>query len=336
MKNKKRKFISVIITTFNDGHYLEELISNLFEQSYEDKFCEILILEAGTNQKERLKKKFGEKFKKINYFFERKLSRTKSLNKLISLSKGELIVRLDARCKIDHSYLDNIEKLSSETDAANVGGIRCPINKNKDQELIGEVMLHPLCFGSNSSRYPTKRKEVDSIYLGAFNVKKMPTQPWFDPVHDNISEDTDLNYRVVRSGQNLIVDPNILVYYYPRESKKSFFKLCYNWGVGRGLTSIKNRKIFSFKHVLLPFSGISFMFLFLYPFDQDSIRVYLVLSFLLYIFLILIFTLNISKGHPLKIFKTTFIIMGCHLYWSSGFLFSPFYYVRNIIKFKNN
>ena len=62
-------------------------------------------------------------------------------------------------------------------------------------------MTHPLCFGSNNSRYPTERKEVDLIYLGAFNVSKMPDQPWFDPIHDNISEDSDLNYRISKLGQ---------------------------------------------------------------------------------------------------------------------------------------
>ena len=57
----------------------------------------------------------------------------------------------------------------------------------------------------------------------------MPNQPWFDERLPKISEDSDLNFRIRQMGGEIILDSNIIAWHYPRESLKTFFRLCFNY-----------------------------------------------------------------------------------------------------------
>ena len=90
-------------------------------------------------------------------------------------------------------------------------------------------MSHPLGLGGGKFRNTSYRGKVDSLYLGAFNRKFMPNQPWFDERLPKISEDSDLNFRIRQMGGEIILDSNIIAWHYPRESLKTFFRLCFNY-----------------------------------------------------------------------------------------------------------
>ena len=65
-------------------------------------------------------------------------------------SQGELVARVDARTHVDENYLEQLVKLSEESGAANVGGVKIPVGETEEQQLIAQVMSHPLSFGEVS------------------------------------------------------------------------------------------------------------------------------------------------------------------------------------------
>ena len=75
------------------------------------------------------------------------------------------------------------------------------------------------------------------------------------------------------------------------------------------------------------------LFLYFFPHEFDSLRIFLIVVLFLYVLIISFYTLNISKGHPKTIFKTTLIIIGCHFFWSLGFILSPMFYMQNVLNY---
>ena len=95
MKNKL-PLVSVLMSTFNSEKTLERAIDSILNQSYEN--IEFLICNDGsTDNSIKILEKYSNLYEKINVINNRKnVGLTKSLNLLISKSRGDFIARQDA------------------------------------------------------------------------------------------------------------------------------------------------------------------------------------------------------------------------------------------------
>ena len=141
MDSEQTTFVSVIITAFNEGHHMDRILQDISLQNYPTEFFEILFLEAGEYPEDRAKENLGEKSEQLRYWNISALSRTAALNRLVKESKGDLIVRLDARTHIQTDYLLRIIRLSQKEKVANVGGVLVPIGVSKKQIMISKIKL---------------------------------------------------------------------------------------------------------------------------------------------------------------------------------------------------
>ena len=53
-------FVSVILTAFNEDHYMDGILKDISCQNYPTEFLEILVLEAGEYPEERARTNLGE------------------------------------------------------------------------------------------------------------------------------------------------------------------------------------------------------------------------------------------------------------------------------------
>jgi glycosyltransferase involved in cell wall biosynthesis len=313
--------LSVIITSFNEGINLDRLFQDLSNQDFDKNSYEILFLEAGNDSKERAIGKLGYSSSLLRYWRIPELSRTAALNFLVKESTGDLIVRLDARTHIDPDYLSKIYALSLRENVANVGGVQVPIGESEGQKKVALIMSHPLGLGGGKSRNTSFRGKVDSLYLGAFSRKYMPNQPWFDERLAKISEDSDLNFRIRQMGGEIILDSSIIAWHYPRESLKTFFRLCFNYGVGRALFLIKHRQFSAPRQLVLPFAFLIALPLLGLGIIYPSLYSILFIGIFSYLALILFVSFRVRD----KSFQDTFFLasgfVGCHFFWTIGFFY---------------
>ncbi len=321
--------ITVAITTFNEGAYLDSLLQDLSQQNFSENF-EIILVEAGNYDLERAKRNLGGHGDKLAFHHLIGISRTHALNFIFDTAQGDLIVRLDARSHINSDYLTSIYALSIDSGAANVGGVIKPIGRTVNQSIIAKIMSHPLSFGGARARRSNFSGLADSVYLGAFrkNICDYGDE-WFDSTHPKISEDSDLNYRIRRNGGKVFVDSAIVVEHYPREDLKKFFKLCFNYGVGRGVFVIKHRLFSAYRQLVPPLSLFIFLILALLSFFNPLVSLLLLFLVLFYAGMIFFVSLRISKN-LMQINKLFIGFVGCHVFWTAGLIFSPVVYLKDL------
>ena len=56
-------------------------------------------------------------------------------------------------------------------------GEKIPVGETEEQQLIAQVMSHPLSFGGGKFRNPNYVGHADSVYLGCFRKRLMPPNP---------------------------------------------------------------------------------------------------------------------------------------------------------------
>ena len=235
--------ISILVTTFLDDYYLDKLLNDIIRQDYDKEKIELIIIDAGQNQEDRIKNLLSNSKIRPRYFFEKGMARTHALNKGFALANNDIIVRLDARSHIDETYLSRIEKLALEKDASVVGGVKKPIGESPKQELIAKIMSHPGLLGGAKTRRQNFEGYADTVYLGSYKRELIQNKFKFDTKYERISEDADLNYKIRKSGQKIFISNKIKVFYYPRETLIKFLKLMFGYGVSSGLFIQKNKTI---------------------------------------------------------------------------------------------
>jgi succinoglycan biosynthesis protein ExoA len=320
--------VSVIITTFNEGEYLDRILEDLAAQDCSGLDLEILLLEAGQYPVERARKHLGPLAERLVFVCAPSLPRTCALNTLIRQARGDLIVRLDARSHIAPDYLRRVSELSQRTGADNVGGVQVPVGLTQEQALIAKVMTSPFALGGAKFRRSSYQGDADSVYLGAFNANKIAFDAWFDEDHPLISEDSDLNFRIRQAGGRVHIDSSILVEHYPRETLRRFFRLCYNYGVGRGLFVIKHRTFSAVRQLVLPAAALAALLLLAAGFAVPFLHALLATGLAIYA-LLLLWGATTVTSEARNIPKVFCALAGCHVFWTLGLVLSPLQYRRD-------
>ena len=106
----KKPLISILISSYNKGNYLEDCLNSCLNQSYKN--CETILLDNYSNDKtSKILKKFS---KQVKILKKRRISKFPSLNqidlltKAFKISKGSIICLLDAD---DFYHKEKIEKI---------------------------------------------------------------------------------------------------------------------------------------------------------------------------------------------------------------------------------
>ena len=109
----KKPLVSILISSYNKGNYIEECINSCLNQTYKN--FEIILLDNFSNDKtNRILKKFS---KQIKILRRKKISKFPSLNqidlliKAFKVSKGSIICLLDADDFFHQKKIEKIKKL---------------------------------------------------------------------------------------------------------------------------------------------------------------------------------------------------------------------------------
>ena len=318
--------LSAFVTSRNDGRWLERLILDLVAQEDGTPPFEVIIIEAGDFEPTpQLAKTMGGRF--VYHFWKIPgISRCKALNLAIQRAASPFVVRLDARTHVEPDYLNRLYQLWRKTGAANVGGVRVPMGISTDQEIIAEVMKQPFCFGGAADRRKSYHGFADSVYLGAFDRQAVLEVGGYDEERPLISEDSDLNYRLRRSGRGVYVDSSIKAYYLARETPPEFVTLCRNYGVSRVLFMRKHRQITGVRQLAVPAFFVSFVALAIAAMASGWLPVVVVwgaeisgYGFLLFVSSILV--ARVVSGRPVRAFFLALrLFVTAHTYWLEGMI----------------
>ncbi|MDX1901532.1 MAG: glycosyltransferase family 2 protein [Gammaproteobacteria bacterium] len=320
-------YLSILLPVKNEEKNIQSCLLQMAHQTYPKDKMEILVLDANSQDKTRsLIKMFCEQHKELNIKILDDVvgQRSAGLNKGIKQSMGEVIVRIDARSLISNDYIEKCVSTLLEKNADNVGGVQRPVEGdqlNSVQCAIALAMSHPFGVGNAQFRVGKKSGEVDSVYLGCFKREIFNKVGLFDDESPIITEDSDINYRIRRSGGKVYLDKDINVYYVPRERLRDLAKLYFRYGGARAGFLLKWKALTGIRQLAPP---LLLMALVLLPLFFLFSPVF----FYLWIFLCLSYItidIGISLGVALKNKRwntfpyliLVFPIM--HFSWASGF-----------------
>jgi len=314
--------VSIIIPCRNEEKYIGKCLDSLIKNNYPKDRLEILVYDGkSTDSTKNIVREYEKKYPFIKLKNNSKQFSAFALNKGIKESKGEIIIRCDAHSEYNENYIKKLVYwLEKDKSIGNVGGIwiNKPANSSCKSKSIAYTLEHKFCVGPNRFRTGVKRaEEVDTVPFGAWRREIFDKIGFFNEQFLR-AQDLEFNMRLKKAGYKILLDPEIKIYYYPRDSFSKLFKMMFQYGYWKNLVNRELKIISSFRQLVPPLFVLYLFFSIFVGFLFPPIW----LLFLVYLFLCTVFSLEICfKRKDLKLFPFNFLtFLTCHIGYGLGYL----------------
>lgn len=229
-------FVSVVIPCRNEYKYIAGLLDSIINQDYPKEKLEIIIADGMSDDGTRdIIKEYSEKYQYIKLIDNEKKIVPTALNKAIKMSKGEIIIRLDAHSEYPENYFSKLVEVSEKTRADNVGAMweTCPGADTLKAKAIALAMSHPFGVGNATYRTPTTKTEpfeVDTVPFGCYRRSVFEKIGYFDEELVR-NQDNEFNERLLNHGGKILLIPTLKIKYFAREDFTKLWKMNYQYAL---------------------------------------------------------------------------------------------------------
>jgi cellulose synthase/poly-beta-1,6-N-acetylglucosamine synthase-like glycosyltransferase len=224
--------VAVLLPTFNEEEFVDTCLGSLAVQDY-DGGWEVVIADGGSTDATRdLAVAWRDRLRLTIVDNPRRLQ-SEGLWLASQATAAEILVRADAHTTYAPDYLRRSVELLAETGASAVGGPMLPDAPSRFGQAVARMMRSPLGIGPGAFHHAASRREVDTVYLGAFSRRRFDALGGMRTLPGGVAEDADFYWRMRRAGGTVIVDPTIRSTYRPRESWPALWRQFARYGRGK-------------------------------------------------------------------------------------------------------
>jgi len=225
---KNKPLISIIIPSRNEGKFIKNCLDSILQQDYPQNKMEIIVVDGMSEDNTRnIIKQYTNK-----YPFIKKLDNSKKITPVafnigIKNANGQFIIIVGSHTNYKKNYVSKCIETSIKYNADNIGGIHKIISRKNTLIAKAITFCFSSMFGVGNSYY--KRgysrgiKEVDTVFGGCYKKEIFNKIGFFDEKLVR-SQDMEFNIRLKRAGGKILLNPEIVSYYYPKSTLKEFFK----------------------------------------------------------------------------------------------------------------
>jgi len=317
-------FVSIIIPCYNEEKFIKGCLDSIIAGDYPLDRIEVLVIDGGSTDKTRAILadycRYCTIIKMVNNPHRLK---PHGLNIGIQKAKGDIIIRMDAHAIYDKSYVSKCVKYLVEHEADNVGGIRKTLAASDSiiAKSIAISISHPFAAGNAIYRIGAKDlKWVDTVFGGCYMRSTFEKIGFFDERLVR-GQDREFNIRLQKAGGRILFAPDIICYYYPRSSLRSYIPWIFSAGMTPFFISrLVNKPIFSWRNFIPLFFILSLVFFLLLSL-WDPLLIWLLASeILIYlIFAILVSISSFKREKDLRFFFTLPVVFALtHIVYGIG------------------
>jgi succinoglycan biosynthesis protein ExoA len=245
-EGSKRPKVSIVIPTYREVADIADCLSAVATQDYPPELMSVIVVDGcsddGTpDAAQRALTTMG-----LNGILVNNPARVtaSSLNVGLAWAAGEVLIRLDARSRVQPHYVRTcVDILASRPDVAVVGGaqLASPRRGTALQIGIARALRNRWATGLSRYRRSSLSGPTDTVWMGSFRTRDLrAVGGWDDQVA--LNEDYELNERLRNTGALVWYDASLRSSYRPRGSIRLLSRQYYRYGTVKGKSWARGRR----------------------------------------------------------------------------------------------
>ena len=226
---------TVLIPAKDEARWLQECLESIAAQDYPHHMLEVVVVVDGgsTDRTDLIAKEFLEDqdFARTEVLRSPGGGTPGNLNAGLSVARGEVLCRVDARSRIPVHYVRTcVEALVTRPDVSVVGGAQVAVPSRDDAVGTGIARALNNRFAMGWSRYRRGAESgaSDTVYLGAFRTEQLRKVGGWS-VRFPTNQDFELNRRLGVDGL-VWFDRSLPVEYIPRTTINDLYRQYVRFG----------------------------------------------------------------------------------------------------------
>ncbi|MEX2054014.1 MAG: glycosyltransferase family 2 protein [Candidatus Colwellbacteria bacterium] len=253
--------VSVIVPCRNEEKSIKSLLEALWGQTYPTQDMEVVIADGmSTDGTRKIISEFKDHYRELDVHIvdNEKLNIPSGINRAITASGGEFIVRIDAHSIPHSNYVEKCVDLLEAGRGSVIGGTWVPTPGSPSWlgKSIVQAISHPLGVGDALHRYSRKAGFVDTVSFGAFHRSLLNKVGLFNEGLLT-NEDYEFNARVRASGGKIWFDPKIKFQYIAKSKLRDLAKQYIRYGFWKGVMLKSNPGTIRWRQALPPLFVLS-------------------------------------------------------------------------------
>jgi succinoglycan biosynthesis protein ExoA len=242
--------VTVILPIRNEIRYLGQCLKVILTQVYPSDRIEVIVVDGmSTDGTREMVAQFAEQDARIKLLDNPERIVPTALNLGIRAARGDIIVRVDGHTVIAQDYVRRCVEALNTTGASNVGG---PMHATSNT-LIGQAIVlatsSPFGVGGARFHYAKTSGWVDTVYMGAFPRAIFDRVGMFDEELVR-NQDDEFNFRLIRGGGKIWLDPEIKSDYFSRATLRGLWKQYFEYGFWKVRVIQKHGRPASWRHLV--------------------------------------------------------------------------------------
>lgn len=316
--------ISIIIPCRNEEKFISNCLDSIIANDYPKNRLEILVVDGMSDDGTKdIIKQYSKRYHFIRMLENHRKIVPVALNIGINNAQGDIILRMDAHVIYEKNYISKCLKYLKEHDVDNVGGvmITLPSKNTVLAQSIALAVSHP--FGVGNAYFRTgsqKPKYVDTVPFGCYKKEVFKEIGLFD--EDLVrNQDDEFNLRLIKNKGKILLVPDIISYYYARDSLPKLWKMYFQYGYFKPLVALKVGAVLTWRQLIPAFFVGSLIISLILSFIFSPFLWLLALILSLYIAINFFFSFFISLNKGLKyVLSLPLVFLTLHFSYGIGYL----------------
>ncbi|MCL4489669.1 MAG: glycosyltransferase family 2 protein [Chloroflexi bacterium] len=250
----EQPLVSIILPIRNEARYIGRCLEGVIAQDYAVKGAhdkiEVLVVDGmSTDDTREIVAEFMRLDPRIRLIDNPERIVPTALNRGLRLAHGEVIIRVDGHAVIARDYVRRCIETLAQVDADCVGGPIRTVGQTWMAEGIAVAQSSPFGVGSAAFRYADRAQYVDTLAFGAHRREIFARAGFFDEELVR-NQDDEFNYRLIKAGGKIWLDPAIRSEYFSRASLAGLWKQYLEYGFWKVRVIQKHGKPASWRHLV--------------------------------------------------------------------------------------